>query len=1249
MDPLSLSGLPQTELQLAFVGTWPSPLSNVETTVTQWRVTDYQGTVWLMQTFNAFGESPAKYRVARPITRTTRDGYQWSYTYDATGHVSAITDSFGRAITFTWRTLDPAIMFGTTGYAALPVVITGIALPDGTSLSYQYESLEPSCNGTTPCNLIDTIQILDRVDHLDATSAVLASTQYHHENTDWPTYVTGITDARGVRAWNFAYDSKGRATSSGKAGGVDQYTVSYSALGVTPPTRTTTNALGRQTVYKYNNLTTARLSEIDGVASANCLGDVSSLSYSSAGFISSKTDQEGRVTNYTRDARGRPTQITEAAGTADQRVTTMTWHSTLDLPLTISRPGLTTTNTYDSNGRLTSRTLTDTTTQTIPYSTNGQTRVWTYTYTSQGLLHTVDGPLAGSGDTTTYTYDSNGYLSQVTDALGHVRQISSVNGRGQPTEVVDANGVITDLDYDDLGHLTTITRNPGASEAVTEVEYNEVGDVTQVTRPDGSYLQYTYDDARRLTTIANDAGEEIDYSYNAASEVTSVDTKSASGTIVLTRDALYDELGRLMQSLGADLQQTDYDYDKVDNLTALTDPLSNLYTYGYDRLNRLHSIVEPTLGQTNLTYDVRDNMTALQDATSLTTTFVRNGFGDVIRQTSPDTGITDYTVDALGHLTSKTDARGVTVNYTYDALGRVLTKTFPASSGENVAYTYDDTTGGNFGVGRLTSFSDGSGSTAYAYDDRGNIVGVQTTIGSNTYTTAYAYDAADHIIGMTYPSGRIVTYTRGSGGRVSSITTQDDALATPVLVADDISYLPFSPAELFDQGGELASPHLDGLLGLAFGNGLALSVFYDQDGQLTGMETSGSGTQVQDLTLGYDAGSNLTSITDNLDSARTQTFTYDALGRLATASGIYGDITYSYDLIGDRTGRVIENGTTTTETYSYTAGTHHLASIAIGATSRNFSYTAVGSVSGDDRYSTGFTFSYNNAGRLSQVSAGSGIVATYSYDPLEHRVARSVGGTTTHFVYDRSGHLLTEGDAIGGLVKDYIWIGDTPVAVVDYGGATATTYYVHSDHLGRPQKITDVTATVMWDGQFQPFGEIQNIGGSITTQLLFPGQYHDPETALSQNWHREYDVSTGRYLQADPRGLDGRDRNLYRYAADAPLNRTDPSGTEIYPYGGWPVPPPDGPGAGPQDWVCSSIAAPLNSFQCTKDCCSQHDTCFAVHGCTQESLIGNEDQGQRCAKCNLTVELCVASCVAKACMIPARETMPELAPLILTW
>ncbi|HYD46947.1 MAG TPA: hypothetical protein VEB21_01300, partial [Terriglobales bacterium] len=121
----------------------------------------------------------------------------------------------------------------------------------------------------------------------------------------------------------------------------------------------------------------------------------------------------------------------------------------------------------------------------------------------------------------------------------------------------------------------------------------------------------------------------------------------------------------------------------------------------------------------------------------------------------------------------------------------------PASSGEDVTYAYDDTTGGNYGVGRLTSVADESGSATSRYDARGNMVETTQTTASQSYTTSYAYDLADNVVAIEYPSGMLVEITRDASGRIEEITAQADPLSPVETIVEEVAYLPFSPSTIF--------------------------------------------------------------------------------------------------------------------------------------------------------------------------------------------------------------------------------------------------------------------------------------------------------------------------------------------------------------------------------------------------------------------------------------------------------------------
>ena len=107
---------------------------------------------------------------------------------------------------------------------------------------------------------------------------------------------------------------------------------------------------------------------------------------------------------------------------------------------------------------------------------------------------------------------------------------------------------------------------------------------------------------------------------------------------------------------------------------------------------------------------------------------------------------------------------------------------------------------------------------------------------------------------------------------------------------------------------------------------------------------------------------------------------------------------------------------------------------------------------------------------------------------------------------------------------------------------SAETFFVHADHLGTPQALTDASGAVVWRADYDPFGRATvDPSSTVEFNVRFPGQYFDAETGLHYNYYRDYDPDTGRYLQPDPIGLKG-GVNTYTYADNNPLRFVDPLG-----------------------------------------------------------------------------------------------------------
>jgi RHS repeat-associated protein len=118
-------------------------------------------------------------------------------------------------------------------------------------------------------------------------------------------------------------------------------------------------------------------------------------------------------------------------------------------------------------------------------------------------------------------------------------------------------------------------------------------------------------------------------------------------------------------------------------------------------------------------------------------------------------------------------------------------------------------------------------------------------------------------------------------------------------------------------------------------------------------------------------------------------------------------------------------------------------------------------------------------------------------------------------------------------------MGWDPIAVIE-GGVVS---FVRVDHIGRPVFATNASGVKVWTATYNPFGGVYVSTGSPPT-ARFPGQWFQSENGLHQNWMRDYDPTTGRYLQADPLGLvDG--ASVYGYVGGNPGRWMDPRGENI--------------------------------------------------------------------------------------------------------
>ncbi len=256
----------------------------------------------------------------------------------------------------------------------------------------------------------------------------------------------------------------------------------------------------------------------------------------------------------------------------------------------------------------------------------------------------------------------------------------------------------------------------------------------------------------------------------------------------------------------------------------------------------------------------------------------------------------------------------------------------------------------------------------------------------------------------------------------------------------------------------------------------------------------------------------------------------------------------------------------------------------------NATYNANGQPTGQGQRS----YQWDALGRLTSIHAGETTreeIARYHYDHRGLRIAKDTGGRTTGYLYSADRHLLAELNASGHIQRQYIYLADLLLAVIDtpkgaklaqtvepgiepleqtiglwadvkallssYLPDNATLAYIHSNHLGAPEAVTNENGELVWQASYAPFGAAaiqtglnkQNQQNNFTLNIRLPGQYSDEETGLHYNRQRYYDPAQGAYLTPDPLGHpDG--PNAYAYVANNPLGWIDPDGLVLFAFDG---------------------------------------------------------------------------------------------------
>ncbi|GLZ37140.1 RHS repeat-associated core domain-containing protein [Actinokineospora sp. NBRC 105648] len=812
---------------------------------------------------------------------------------------------------------------------------------------------------------------------------------------------------------------------------------------------------------------------------------VTSMTYDTAERVTAQTDANGHTTGFAYGPGGGlvagQTLVTDPAGHKDL-------------------------HTYQ-NGLLVS--------ETKGYGTPAAgTASYTYDPVTLGVTTQTD----ADGHVQTFTYDDHGNRTSASNALGFTTNYV-YDDAGNLIEGIDPNGVATVNGYDQAGHVPAASAGQFALTSTTVTKANNV--VESSTGNFGSAptrtVNYYYDDAAHpadRNRVVNALGKTTTTVFDAFGDVTSVTDPLGDKT-----QYGYDTgRGWVTSTVDANNRTTTSTHDAHGRTTGTTDALNHTNTTGYDADGGQISATDANNRTITVAHDPVGQVVTVTQADSTTQVTHYNADGTITDTVDGLGAVTHYGYDAQGRRSSRTDPDGKVSSITYDPAGRVLTSTDAAN--RVITYAYD-------AAGEITSqsYSDGVTPTSvFGYDPAGHRVKMTDGTGTSTWT----YDTFGEPTAAKQGSGAVVSYTYDGNGNQTSLTYPGQTVAV-TRTFDDAGKLKTvtDPANKTTTFGYTKTNHV---LTTAYPNGTTVTNAFDNTDAMTATTAVTGATTVLSATYGRDPVGQVS--TQTVGGAPAQASTYTPREQLATA----GSTAFTYDAadnptkIGAATQAFDPAGRLCWRLPTGTVASPTCGTVPPGAAA--YVFDAVGNRT---KAGTTTTYGYDQAKRLTSY-AGAGGSATYAYNGDGLRMSKTVGATTTNFVWGTgtTPELLSDG------TTNYLYGPDgTPIEQIGPGGSA---WFVH-DQLGSTIGLLGATGTVGATYTYTAYG-VATATGTLSTPLRFAGEYTDAESGLVYLRARYYEPTTAQFLTVDP--LVDRTRAPYSYAGDNPLNHTDPSGMSFW-------------------------------------------------------------------------------------------------------
>jgi RHS repeat-associated protein len=950
----------------------------------------------------------------------------FTYSYNASYNLAAITDFNGQAVTFNY-----------TGSR-----VSSITIPTSRTINLGYDGSNRLNSITDP----------------SPDGVVTGPTMtFSYDSSD---HIVSLSDPRSTATnpilTTIAYNTNGRTMTVTRADSITEELAALQMAGLASP------GAGLTTATALSPILTAQAeadytddAAHDWFTSFDWLGfglgsqwqdpqgDVDLAYHTTAGLPWITADALGRRTRYTFDSKANPTLIALPDDNKQQYT-----YNGFSQPLTFT----------DENGNVTTY-VRDTTTgnltsliepQVSYTDPNGNTSnynpTYTMTYFPGGWLQSIQEPNGALTGNSTYFFTTYGYDQTIKDRVTTITYSDpgptypkvryTYDNSGNISSRTDENGYPTTFIYDNLNRLTQLQ--------------------LPVTSGPVPIYQYAYDQASNLISLTNPLTQTWSYSYDNLNRQV-----SAQDPLLHTVTTAYDNAGNVLSVKDALQHLTTYFYDSANRLVGVENALQKTTTYVVDAVGQTISVKDPLSNVTSYTYSQRGWLTGVTDPLMNQVTYGYSATGDQTLITEYDPGhnglpsqtaITTLVYDNVHRLTTYTPAVGDPTNFGYDLDGNMISSVGPhigerpalygACGCGRASYSYDQrdrrisqkdsmgkvTTFGYDKASRRILVTDPLGNTVTDIYDPQNRLIVETlpTVTYNstlvTPTIGYSFDAAGRLASITDPDNNTTTYGYDNANRLSYeedprqkyTTYAFDAANNLQSVKDrDNRTLTFG----YDDANRLTSERW-----LNPQNNVVRSITYGYDD--ANRLTAASGDQDLGYTYGYDAASRLTSDStagNGVLPSVVLSYGYDGLNNRISLQDNFsaqGQITYSYNLVHNLTGLTFNvSGQQQAQISLSYDSKNRLSSISRSAPSLLFPLNTTIHWDADDRITEmehpnglTLTYMYDDAGRLlfSQDSGDSAHgTRTYTYD--NNNQLTNVTGTGESHTYDLNGNRTDTG------------------------------------------------------------------------------------------------------------------------------------------------------------------------------------------------------------------------------------------------